>query len=236
MASQTATTEITYAKANNLTSDIIWYTELFNDRMLINLLLLLIGKSTDTQTVFGTGNNSSYVSDYDSGVKNTGTMNTKGLFWGNRDNKNGVKVFGIEHWYGNIWRRIGGWINDKGTQKIKMTYGQSDGSTSDGYNETGSGYISIGDATPSGTSSGYISKMLITDNGLIPTIASGSATTYYCDGLFFNNSQVDYAFVGGASNNTSHVGALYSNLNSPYLHKNWNNSAAISCKPLAKSS
>ena len=233
MASQTATTEITYAKSNNTGSDIIWYTELFNDRMLINLLLLLIGKSTDTQTIFGTGNNNSYVSASNTGVKNTGTMNTKGLFWGNKDNVSGVKVFGIEHWYGNIWRRIGGWISDKGTQKIKMTYGRSDGSTSDGYNETGSGYISIGGATPSGASGGYISKMLITDNGLIPTIARGSATTYYCDGLWFNNSQVDYAFVGGSSARASLVGALYSDLDSASSHVSWGIGASISCKPLA---
>lgn len=233
MANQTVTTEITYAKANNTGSDIIWYTELFNDRMLINLLLLLIGKSTDTQSVFGTGNNNSYVSNSNTGIKNTGTMNTKGLFWGNQDNVSGVKVFGIEHWYGNILRRIGGWINDKGTQKIKMTYGQSDGSTTDGYNETGSGYISIGGATPSGTSGGYISKMLITDNGLIPTIASGSATTYYCDGLWFNNSQVNYAYVGGNSGNVSRVGAFSSLLGAASSFAAWDIGAAISCKPLA---
>lgn len=234
MTGQTATTEITYAKANNTGSDTIWYTELFNDRMLINLLLLLIGKSTDTQTVFGAGNNNSYVSTSNTGVKNTGTMNTKGLFWGNQDNKSGVKVFGIEHWWGNSWRRIGGWINDKGTQKVKMTYGQSDGSTTDGYNETGSGYISIGGATPSGTSGGYISKMLITDNGLIPTIASGSATTYYCDGLWFDNSKVDYPCVGGGTNYAYLVGALCSDLVVVSSYVDLTFGAAISCKPLAK--
>ena len=234
MAYQTATTEITYAKANNKGSDIIWYTELFNDRMLINLLLLLIGKSTDTQTVFGAGNNNSFVSASDTGVKNTGTMNTKGLFWGNQDNKSGVKVFGIEHWYGNIWRRIGGWINDNGTQKIKMTYGQSDGSETDGYNETGSGYISIGGSTPSGAIGGYISNMLITDNGLMPTIASGSATTYYCDGLWFVNSQIDYAAVGGSSEGNSIVGAFYSSLDSAPSRTARYFGASISCKPLAK--
>ena len=233
MVNKTATTEITYAKSNNTGSDIIWYTELFNDRMLINLLLLLIGKSTDTKTVFGTGNNNSYVSASNTGIKNTGTMNTKGLFWGNQDNKSGVKVFGMEHWYGNIWRRIGGWINDRGTQKIKMTYGQSDGSTTDGYNETGSGYIVIGNSTPIGTPGGYISKMLITDNGLIPTIASGSATTYYCDGLWFNNSQVDYALVGGSSYNVILDGAFCVNLNDLVSDSGWNIGAALSCKPLA---
>lgn len=233
MTKQTATTEITYAKANNTGSDIIWYTELFNDRMLINLLLLLIGKSTNTQAVFGTGNNNTYVSTSNTGIKNTGTMNTKGLFWGNQDNVSGVKVFGMEHWYGNTWRRIGGWINDKGTQKIKMTYGQSDGSTTDGYNETGSGYISIGGATPSGTSGGYISKMLITDNGLIPTIVSGSATTYYCDGLWFNNSKVGYVCVGGDSSNASLDGALCSDSGDASSVAVWWLGASLSCKPLA---
>ena len=232
MGNKTTTNEITYAKANNTGSDVIWYTELFNDRMLINLLLLLIGKSTDTQTAFGTGNNNSF-SASNRGIKNTGTMNTKGLFWGKQDNVSGVKVFGMEHWYGNIWRRIGGWINDKGTQKIKMTYGQSDGSTTDGYNETGSGYISIGNSTPSITSGGYISKMLITDNGLIPIIASGSATTYYCDGLWFNNSQVDYAYVGGESSAVSFAGALSSVLNAASSRADAGVGAAISCKPLA---
>lgn len=233
MTDQRARTEIIYAKANNTGSDIIWYTELFNDRMLINLLLLLIGKSTDTQTIFGTGNNNSHVSDSNTGIKNTGTMNTKGLFWGNQDNVSGVKVFGIEHWYGNIWRRIGGWINDKGTQKIKMTYGQSDGSTTNGYNETGSGYITISGITPSDKNGEYISKMLITDNGLIPTIASGSATTYYCDGLWFNNSQVDYALVGGSSNDAFLVGALCSALYFASSNTAWSFGAALSCKPLA---
>lgn len=233
MAKKTTTNEITYAKANNTGSDIIWYTELFNDRMLINLLLLLIGKSTNIHTIFGIGNNDSYVSNSNTGIKNTGTMNTKGLFWGNQDIKSGVKVFGIEHWYGNIWRRIGGWINDKGTQKIKMTYGQSDGSTTDGYNETGSGYISIGGATPSGTSSGYISKMLITENGLIPIIARGSATTYYCDKLWFDNSHVDYACVGGGSHSVSVVSALGTNLDIMAPETVDTLGASISCKPLA---
>lgn len=228
---QTATTEITYALANNLTSDIIWYTEVFSDWMLINLLLLLIGKSTDTQTVFGTGNNNSYFSVSKTGIKNTGTMNTKGLFWGNQDNISGVKVFGMEHWWGNQWRRIAGWINNKGTQMIKLTYGQSDGSTIDGYNMDASGYINIG-CTPSGTTGGCISKMTVTENGLILTTASGSTTTYYADGLWFDNSQVDYAFVAGGSSDGLYVGALCSGLDALSSVAGWYVGAAVSCKPL----
>lgn len=227
---QTTTTEITYALANNVTSDTIWYTEVFSDRMLINLLLLLIGKSTDTQTVFGNGHYTGGSSA--SNLLVTGTLNDKGLFYGTNGTGKGVKVFGMENWWGNQWRRIAGWINSEGTQKIKMTYGQSDGSTVDGYNTDGSGYISIG-CTPSGTSGGYISKMTVTKNGLIPTTASGSATTYYTDGLWFNNSQVDYAFVGGSSDDRLRVGALCSNLNGLVSYAVWAFGTAVSCKPLA---
>ena len=75
--------------------------------------------------------------------------------------------------------------------------------------------------------------MLITDNGLIPTIASGSATTYYCDGYGFNNSQVDYAYVGGESAAVSFVGALCSVLNAASSRADAGVGAALSCKPLA---
>ena len=229
---QTGTTEITYALANNVGNDVIWYTEVFSDRMLVNLLLLLIGKSTDTQTVFGNGYYTGGSQSSNSRIT-TGTMNTKGLFWGSNDSSMvGVKVFGIEHWWGNQWRRIAGWINNKGTQMIKLTYGQSDGSTIDGYNTDGTGYISIG-YTPSGTTGGYISKIAFNENGLIPITASGSATTYYTDGLWFNNSQVDYATVGGSSAHGLPVGALYSNLNYLVSRVSWHVGSSVSCKPLA---
>lgn len=233
MTKQTGTTEINYAKSNNTGSDIIWYTGLFNDWMLINILLFLIGKSTDSQTTFGTGNNNTYVSASNTGIKKSGTMNTKGLFWGSNDNASGVKVFGIENFYGNVWKRIGGWINDKGTQKIKITYGQSDGSTVDGYNTDGNGYIVIGNSTPIGTSGGYIGKVLFNENGLIPTTANGSQTTYYCDGLWFNNSQVNYALVGGRSGYGFLVGAFCSGLSVAGSGVDWCVAAALSCKPLA---
>ena len=80
MVGQTGTTEINYAKSNNTGSDVIWYTGLFNDWMLINILLFLIGKSTNSQKIFGAGNNNTYVSTSNTGIKKSGTMNTKGLF------------------------------------------------------------------------------------------------------------------------------------------------------------
>lgn len=233
IASTTRQQEINYAKANNTGSDILWNTEIFSDWMLVNLLLLLIGKSTDTQAIFGTGNNNSYVSASDTGIKATGTMNAKGLFWGNQDNVSGVKVFGIEHWWGNIWRSVAGWVNANGVQKVKMTHGKSDGSTANGYNLDGSGYVTIGNATPAGTNGGYISRMLFSELGLIPVFAGGSASTYYTDGFWFNNGQNDYALVGGGSDNGLPVGALCSFLCAAASGAGWAVGASLSCKPLA---
>lgn len=233
MHTQTVTTEINLAKANNQDENIIWYTEVYSDRMLINLLLLLIGKSTNTQAVFGNGYYTGGSANSDPRIA-TGTMNTKGLFWGSNDSSMvGVKVFGIEHWWGNQWRRIAGWINNKGTQMIKLTYGQSDGSTVDGYNTDGSGYISIG-CTPDGTSGGYINKMNITEYGLIPITAKGSATTYYTDGLWFNNSQVNYALTGCNCHNGFTAGALCCGLSQLVSFASWGAGTALSCKPIKK--
>ena len=229
--SQTGTTEINYAKANNLTDDVIWYTEVYSDRVLVNLLLMLIGRSTDTQKTFGNGHHTGGSSASHNIA--SGTLNTKGLFYGTNGTWTGVKVFGMEHYWGNQWRRIAGWINSYGTQKIKLTYGQSDGSTVDGYNTDGTGYIEIPNSTPNGSSGGYISKLLFGNYGYIPVISNGSATTYCCDGLWFNNGQINYALVGGDSSHGYRVGAFCANLNGAISNAGWGIAAALSCKPLA---
>lgn len=224
--SQTGTTEIDLAKANNQDDNIIWYTDLFSDRQLINLLLLLIGKSTDTQTIFGNGRIDA------SSLSNTGTLNDKGLFYGTNNTSDGVKVFGIEHWWGNQWRRTAGWINNNGTQMIKMTYGQSDGSTVDGYNTDGSGYISIG-CTPSGSDGGYISKMAFVEYGLVPVVTNGSFTTYFKDTFRFSNSGIYYSMVGGYSDSGYIAGAFYSALKYRISYTEWSIGTSLSCKPFA---
>ena len=228
----TATTEITYAKANNTGSDAIWYTEVLSDRMLINLLLVLIGKSTDSQTVFGTGDTNGYVSSSDHGLLTTGTMDKKGLFWGNQDTKSGVKVFGMENWWGNIYRRIAGWICSNGTHKIKLTRGTYDGSTTEGYNTTGDGYIPVSGVT---TSDGCIKKMLANKFGLFPKEVDGSTTTYYPDYFYTNTSAGPYyAFVGGYSSDGLNCGPWSSRLNNAVSFSKWDIGASISCKPLAQ--
>ena len=196
MVSQNATTEINYAKANG--ND--WYTEVLADRLLIQDLLVMMGKSTDGQTVYGKGR-----CDTNSAV-NTGTMNSRGMFWGSNNGTDGVKVFGMEHFWGNLWRRTAGWMNVNGTQKVKLTRGTKDGSTASDYNTDGNGYKTVSGATPSGTSGGYISSMKTEGFGRIPVTASGSSSTFEADGLWYNNSGTMYAFVGGNWNNGLHCG------------------------------
>lgn len=222
-----ATAELTLAKANNLTSDEIWNTEVYCDFLLTAMLCILISKSTNSQAKFGYGRCSSS----NSSAIGQGTMNGKGMFYGRSDQTSGVKVFGMENPWGNLWRRIAGLINVNGTVKLKLTYGKEDGSTVEGYNTTGSGYISHG--TMSGTLGGYTSHMNITDRGITPETISGSDSTYYCDGAWFNNGQVDYAIVGGTWDNGLLVGCLCVNLYVTVSAANAYIGAALSCKPLA---
>lgn len=223
MVSQNATTEINYAKANG--ND--WYTEVLADRLLIQDLLVMMGKSTDGQTVYGKGR-----CDTNSAV-NTGTMNSRGMFWGSNNGTDGVKVFGMEHFWGNLWRRTAGWMNVNGTQKVKLTRGTKDGSTASDYNTDGNGYKTVSGATPSGTSEGYISSMKTEGFGRIPVTASGSSSTFEADGLWYNNSGTIYAFVGGYWDSALLCGPFCAVLYDAPSLSDSSVGAALSCKPLA---
>lgn len=137
----------------------------------------------------------------------------------------------MENWWGFQWRRIAGLMNVSGDVKYKLTYGTEDGSTAAAYNTTGSGYKSSG-VTPSGTSGGYISEDKFLADGMYPSKASGTSSTYDCDGLWFNNGITAYAFRGGASNDGARVGALYANLGNTPSVAYWHIGCAPSCKPL----
>ena len=223
--STNAANEISYAKANGAD----WYTEVLADRLLLQDLLVMMARSTECQTAFGYGRCLSS----NSNAIGQGTMNTKGMFWGSNDQTSGVKVFGMENVWGNLFRRTAGWINASGTQKVKLTRGTHDSSSATDYNTDGSGYISIANATPAGSSGGYISKMKTEQFGRLPVTASGSSSTYEADSMWFNNSQVDYAVVGGTWNNGLLVGPFCVNLSVAASFSYANCGAALSCKPLA---
>ena len=226
-SSATISTEINLAQANNINNSDIWNIELFNDRQLINLLLMLIGKNTNTQQVFGYG-------IYNTSEKNltTGSLDNRGMFYG-KNTSSPVKIFGIENYYGGKWRRHLGCVLVGNTQKVKLTYGRQDNTDTDGYNITGDNYITIIDSGISGTSGGYISKMKFTAYGLIPSVLAGSSSTYYCDGTLYNTSGTKICAYGGYSGSGSIVGAFICGLHTTASGVDWAYNSSLSCKPLA---
>ena len=151
----------------------------------------------------------------------TGTMNTKGLFWGENTGKFGVKVFGMENFWGNQWRRTAGLILANGITKARLT---------PPYNTDGSGYKTISSVAPSGTRGGYIKDIIFTKDGFAPSAASGSESTYYCDGLWYNNEITAFALFGGSLDDGRRCGSLYVGLNNAPSFAIWNIGASSSYK------
>ena len=150
-------------------------------------------------------------------------MNDRGMFWGSSASGKGVKVFGMENWWGNQWERIEGCINVSGKMYLKDHAP---------YNDTASGYTATG-LTPTGTSGGYISKEVSTEMGFLPIDASGSGTTGECDGLWFNNGQTDVAIVGGSCAYVLLAGAEALNVYHAASVSSWYIGASLSYVPLA---
>ena len=192
-------TQVLYAKENGEG----WNVGLVSDWFLIQDLLVMMAKTTDGQTAYGngissTGNSGDTVSN--------GALNEKGLFWGSKiwGTSGGVKVFGMEHWWGNGNKYVAGLIYKNKKYYMKLTRGTKDGSTVNDYSTSLSntdGYISIG-TQPTLTASQYeyISDMETLPFGRIPITVTGSSNTYEADSVYNNGSQ-GFAQVGGPTNN-----------------------------------
>lgn len=216
--------EVDAAKLNGAD---IWYTEVLADRELINDLLVMIFKSTDLQAAAGMGVAGA------SAALTPGTMNTKGMFWGSDEKTSGVKVFGMEHWWGNLWRRIAGWMYVGSVQKVKLTRGTKDGTTVDDYNITGDGYLAISDSAMDGDSGGYISVMKTERYGRFPKTLHGSGTTFETDAFYYSYANEGYAGVGGRWSHGLSAGPFDSALHNRPTAADENFGSALSCKPLA---
>lgn len=182
-------TEISYAEANGSG----WY---LNDWAFVKLwedLAYLLGRNTNGQAVFGNGHYTGGSSA--SNLLKTGTLKQKGAFYGTSGNV-ACKFLWKEEPWGGRWDRIAGCLNVNGKIKVKM-YPK--------YNTDGTGYIDTG-ITPGGTNGGYISDATMTEYGRVPKTASGSDSTYFPDGLWYNNSGTTYALAGGACRDGLPVG------------------------------
>ena len=223
------TTGISLAEANNQTSNKIWTTGVFCDYMFFALASTLVTKNLNCQAALGAGRSASG----NTSAIGQGTMNGKGRFYGKSNGTEGVKVFGVENPYGNIWRRIRGLININGSYRIKMTYDQTDGSTTNGYNTDGSGYINAGSIGTTDTWV-YPKHDIVRDNCLLAQTNGGSETTYYCDATYLAASGTSYAIVGGNLSGAGLDGLFAVALSSAVSRTDTYFGAALSLKPLAQ--
>lgn len=201
----------------------------YADVLLFALLCTLLTKSTASQETLGLGHTTD--SWIEANMLKSGTMDKKGLFFGNSNSGtggDGVKIMGRENPFGDQWRWTAGLLNVSGTIKYKLTQGTADGTTVSDYNTDGSGYKTVPDCTPSGTSGGYISKVVATADGVFTQEASGSQSTYFCDGLWFNNSQTNFALWGGTLSYSRPCGVWFCNLNSAPSWSYWYHGSGIS--------
>lgn len=222
----TASQEVERALANNTTNSVEWYTDVWCDRLLINALLVLVGKSLNSQATFGLGFGDGTQADKERYV--TGSLDDKGLFYGDISNRtSGVKVFGMENWWGCAWHRTAGCITVDNAVKIKLTYGTADGSTTVGYNATGDNYIDNGVITAANNN---LKTLRYNEYGFIVS-TTGTVVGYYAD-FCYPREGTRYLNVGGYSGNGA-SGTFYLNFYYAESSNNWYLSTALSCKPLA---
>lgn len=215
MTAQTGTNEIAYARANGN----LWDTRSWSQRNLINMLLILMSRSDNSQEAFGYG----YYTGGSSSSPNllsTGYGSGKGQFYGTSANRDVVKVFHMEDWWGDVWERIAGFMYVGGKIKTRMK---------PPYNTDGSGYTDTG-ISMGGTNGGYISATKMTDQGRLPVTMSGSDSTYTCDGGWCNASQTDYVSVGGSCYYGLKDGGSTIDVTDPVSHQGWALSASLSCE------
>ena len=202
-----------------------WNIGTWGQRMLINSLLWIIGRSDDTQTTFGRGNNKSYNNSTAGGANSsynymiaTGNLYNKGQFFGYNDNYHQVKVFHIEGWWGDRYSFIHGIMSANGAVKVSLT---------GPYNYTGDGYNTV--SGPIMNRGGYGSTTMTNEYGRFATAVGGSESTYTCDyQRYYNNSDTRFAYVGGNCTYGAICGASCVNVGQSASNSGWGIGASLS--------
>lgn len=220
-ASTTAENEATYATANGTG----WNTTTWADEMLMMLLFPLLFKSTDSQSALGYG---ATASSSALTVNNNAAI-AKGMMYGTSGaSAYGMTYLGMHNWWGHRWRRPNGLMNDNGNYKFKLTHSTVDGSTTTGYNRTANGYISSGIIPPAASQSYINGYQVVGKFGIVPNLTSGSSTTYYCDGMWTNNSQLDQLILGGTVRHGAIDGVFCFGVNDLPSYSDWYFGASLS--------
>lgn len=180
-----------------------WTTEVLADRLLIQDLLILMAKTTDCQKAYGKG-----VCGSNTAIK-TGTMDKKGLFWGSNNPSEGVKVFGMENWWGNHARYLAGLLTNNHFLYAKFTRGTTDYSATSvsDYDQVGRLGTYIGTVFKA-SENGYVRKMVHHKYGRIPYDSGGSSTTYEADTISRPSSSAEVYYPATGGYNSSAEGAV----------------------------
>lgn len=221
----TGPAEIAAARANNQNGIDEWYTYLLADHQLLTYLATLMCKHVNHQTKFGRGIDSGSATAKRAYV--TGTLNDKGLFWGDTSTgTQAVKIFGIENFYACVWKRAAGLIGTSTGYSYKLTHGTKDGSTATSFNTNGSGYKTLARTKPA---NGWVTTMHYESNGF--WIPATTGTNRYNDYHYTGNG---YVLVGGGSHRGSNSGSWFVALSDGVGNSIWGISSALSCKPEGK--
>ena len=198
--SPTNTEIFNYSKANGTN----WNAETWSQRQLICTLLTLIGKSTNSQAVFGNG----HVGDSTGAFLVPGVLANKGQFFGYNSNNQQVKTFHIEGFWGNMAEMVVGLLAYNYKIYAKMT------PENGGYSiDDVTGYTQVGDLVISGLNRynfGTISNVTCNQYGLIPTACVSTESKYFSDlYLITNDSNTKVAICSGSYGNGPNQPGFY---------------------------
>lgn len=176
-----------------------WGIDTWSDWDLIRCLGVLVTKRLNSQAAIGFGGTSC-------NCMKTGTSNKKGMFWGSLQAQNtyNVKFFGMENPWCHNWKYCAGIILPDGkTIHVKNTFSTIDGSSIEGYNDTGVGYTNTGLKIPS---NGYIKSIQGNSKCITaPAVVGSSDTTYYSDYAYTGSTG---CLIGGDGNFASSCGVF----------------------------
>ena len=222
ITSLTASQETTACKANNSDTTGVngkgWYTHTWSQWTLLQTLLVLISKSTNTQESFGYGYANGSSLDLDT---KSGALIDKGQFFGYSAGAYRMKAFHIEDLWGMYWDRLAGLISNDGYYYVKMT------PEGDAYRITDvTGMTKVTTTTVPG-SDGFVKDISGTEYGFLPSSVSGSDSTYYCDYYCYPRGTLTYLYVGGVYS-ASQAGAFGFHVAGAPSNANWSVGCGLS--------
>ena len=212
----TAGEELAAARANGECWSILTWSGI----NLLAVLLLVMSKTDDCQAAFGAGHVVGGAGDSrPSPLFVTGKVSNRGQFFGSGEGDVAVKVFHMEHPWGDRFERFLGFVNDHAAILTKMTppYSLDDFSA---YENTG---VSI-----SGPSRMFVKASVAGDSGRIPCeLAEGDGTEYQCDRLVYSDEVVGIPLLGGTVNEEAGGGIWMLNMAYPGTRAHWHQGGSL---------